>query len=60
MLQMKGEYMTEDGRGVNYEKLTGSDLFKCYQSLTGELVQCDPSQLNEEERKAFFISILLD
>ena len=58
MLHMKGEYMTEDGKGVNYEMLTHSELFERYQSLTRELEYCDPSQLNDEERKAFFISIL--
>ena len=58
MLQMKGEYMTEDGRGVDYEELTSSDVFKRYESLAGELERCDPSKLDEDERKAFFISIL--
>ena len=58
MLNMKGEYMTEDGKGVNYEVLTHSKLFERYQSLARELEYCDPSQLNEDERKAFFISIL--
>lgn len=57
MLQMKGEFMTEDGKGVNYEMLTRSELFKRYQGLTGELEQCNPSRLDEDERKAFFISI---
>ena len=59
MLNMKGEYMTEDGKGVNYEMLTQSELFGRYQSLARELVHCDPSQLDEDERKAFFISILI-
>ena len=57
MLQMKGEFITKDGKGVNYELLTHSELFKRYQGLTSELEQCDPSQLDEDERKAFFISI---
>ena len=59
MLHMKGEYMTEDGKGVNYEVLTHSELFKQYQSLARELEYCDPSQLDEGERKVFFISILI-
>ena len=58
MLRMKGEYMAEDGKGVNYEMLTHSELFERYQSLARELEYCDPSQLDEDERKAFFISIL--
>ena len=60
MLQMKGEYMTEDGKAVNYEMLTHSELFEHYQSLVGELNKCDPSRLEEDERKAFFISILIN
>ena len=59
MLHMKGEYMTEDGKGVNYEMLTHSELFGRYQSLARQLDRCDPSQLEEDERKAFFISILV-
>ena len=60
MLQMKGEFMTDDGKGVDYAKLTQSELFGVYQSLAGELVNCDLSQMSEEERKAFFISILYE
>ena len=59
MLRMKGEYMTEDGKGVNYEMLTHSKLFEHYQCLASDLKYCDPSQLDEDERKAFFISILI-
>ena len=58
MLRMKGEYMTEDGKGVNYAMLTHSELFERYQSLARELEHCNPSKLDEDERKAFFISIL--
>lgn len=57
MLQMKGEYMTEDGKGVNYDMLTHSELFDRYQCLTRELNQCSPSHLDEDERKAFFINV---
>lgn len=60
MLQMKGEYMTEDGKGVNYDMLMHSELFDRYQCLTRELNQCSLSHLDEDERKAFFISILND
>lgn len=59
MLHMKGEYMTEDGKGVNYAMLTHSELFEQYQSLARELEHCDLSKLDENERKAFFISILI-
>ncbi len=58
MLRMKGEFMDAEGRGVDYEGLQISKVFNEYVSLTEELVECDISCLGEEERKAFFISIL--
>ena len=58
MLRMKGEYMSPDGKGVDYGSLTKSELFSHYQMLTNQLVQCDPLLLEENERKVFFISIL--
>ena len=58
MLQMKGQFMTSDGKGVDYEALGKSSLFSHYLQLSRELVDCDVQGLSEEERKAFFISIL--
>lgn len=58
MLRMKGDHMTSDGRGVDYSSLSTSDAFAEYTKMAAELVHCDCSSLNEEERKAFFISIL--
>lgn len=59
MLRMKGEFMDAEGRGVDYEGLRKSALFSEYVKLAGELVECDIGCLGEEERKAFFISILM-
>ncbi len=57
MLQLKGSHMTGDGRGVDYERLRGSELFLEYVELSSRLVDCDPSHLDESHRTAFFISI---
>lgn len=58
MLQLKGSHMTEDGRGVDYERLRDSALFREYVQLSNRLVECDPAHLDERHRTAFFISIL--
>ena len=59
MLKMKGEYMSEDGKSVNYVKLKNSDTFKDYVKRTSQLHHLDLTKLSLTERKAFFISILL-
>ena len=58
MLQMKGEFMSADGKGVDYGSLSTSEVFTQYLQLAEELDGTDISQLSEAERKAFFISIL--
>lgn len=58
MLQLKGGHMTEDGHGVDYNQLKESKLFKEYTELAQQLVNCDPTTLEDLQRKAFFISIL--
>ena len=58
MLCVKGDHMTDDGRGVDYSRLNKSKVFQDYVALTSQLRACDPSHLDEAERKAFFISIL--
>lgn len=59
MLQLKGEFMSEDGRQVYYTQLKSSQLFKDYEILARQLCDCDLMALQEEtEKKAFFISIL--
>lgn len=58
MLRMRGEYMSSNGKGVDYAALKESDLFSHYLQLARELAACNISELSEEERKAFFISIL--
>ena len=58
MLAIKGSFISGDGKGVDYASIAGSELFQAYVSLASELRNCDPSSLEENERKAFFISIL--
>lgn len=58
MLELKAEHMAADGRGVDYAKLASSQLFSEYVKLSSQLATCDPTQLSEESRMAFFISIL--
>ncbi len=59
MLRMKGEFMDADGKGVDYDGLRKSALFSDYVELSRDLVECDMKCLGAEERKAFFISILV-
>ncbi|XP_064384202.1 uncharacterized protein LOC135333215 [Halichondria panicea] len=57
MLQLKGHHMTEDGRGIDYERLRESELFREYIDLSTRLVTCDPSSLDHTHKMAFFINI---
>ena len=58
MLKLKGEYMSDDGRSVDYVRLKNSDTFKDYIKQTCQLHYLDLTKLSLTERKAFFISIL--
>lgn len=58
VLTLKGEFLSEDGRGVNYTELSKSDSFKNYVLTAGELRGVDLTACTEQQRKAFFISIL--
>ena len=55
---MKGEFIADDGSGVNYEALKKSQLFEQYKLQAKILKHVDLSTLSEVERTAFFISIL--
>ena len=59
MLQMKGEFMGCDGRGVDYGRLAASATFQQYTSLAERLRTCAVANLSEPQRMAFFISIPL-
>ena len=55
---MKGEVISEDGRGVKYKELQKSPLFEQYKEQAAGLRTIKLDELNEDQRKAFFISIL--
>ncbi|XP_078331133.1 uncharacterized protein LOC144624961 [Crassostrea virginica] len=57
MLSIKGECIGED-RGIDYDKLKSSASYKEYKSETLFLQTVSLDELSENERKAFFISIL--
>lgn len=58
MLRLKADHISSDGKGVDYSSLVTSEAFKEYVQVSQQLICCDPSLLAEEERRAFFISIL--
>lgn len=54
--RIKGEYMMGDC--VDYATLRSSDLYQEFQNSTSKLVTVDLDSYTEQQRKAFFISIL--
>ena len=58
MLHIKAQHISPDGRGVDYSGLASSTPFQDYIKVANKLIKCDPSSLSEDERTAFFISIL--
>ena len=58
MLQLKAQFITDDGRSVKYDELKNSDTFKDYVTNSQQLHHLDLTKLSLMEKKAFFISIL--
>ena len=57
MLELKGLYLSPDGKGVDYGRLKESVEFNGYKTIARELATVDLMEdSNEEQRKAFFIS----
>ena len=57
MLQLKGLYLSPDGRGVDYGRMKESEEFKQYKEIAQTLTAIDMMKdTNEQQRKAFFIS----
>ena len=50
--------MSDDGKAVDYVKMKKSPEFGQYLKEALELQKVDPSNMNENEKKVFFISIL--
>ena len=59
MLKIKGDFMTEKGRAVDYSALRSSDMFARYTKECTMLHGVDLGSLGDEEKIAFFISIIL-
>ena len=57
MLSLKVQFLAEDGRGVDYQKLRGSPEFQEYNEIAGKLNHVELKGSSEIERIAFFISI---
>ncbi|XP_052798986.1 uncharacterized protein LOC128230606 isoform X2 [Mya arenaria] len=58
MLKLKGEFIIEDGKGVNYAGIKGSKMFKDYfENLAPQLQYVDLGMVSENEKKAFFINV---
>ena len=55
---MKSDYITEDGRGVDYKSLKESSLLPEYETLAVNLQFVLLDNLSDKEKMAFFISIL--
>lgn len=58
MLKIKGSFITEEGRAVDYGALKESDLFQEYVDRTKTLKAVNLENLKQAEKIAFFLSIL--
>lgn len=57
MLKIKGSFITEEGRAVDYSALKESDLFQEYVDRTKALKTVNLGNLEQAEKIAFFLSI---
>ena len=57
MLKIKGSFITEEGRAVDYTALKKSELFQEYVDRTQALQAVDLGSLERMEKIAFFLSI---
>lgn len=58
MARLKGRYLSEDGKTVDYVGLKGDKLFQEFEGLSNQLVHADLAELSSIQRKAFFISMM--
>jgi hypothetical protein len=54
---LKGKYLSEDGKSVDYAELRNDNLFKEFQAQSVQLADLELADLSPVQRKAFFISI---
>lgn len=57
MLSLKGQFLSVDGRGVDYSKLYHSQEFEEYLKNAKNLNHVELGGCSEQERKAFFINV---
>lgn len=57
LLQLKSNFISEDGTSVLYNKMAESQLFKQYRQLASQLKHLNVQEYDEVERKAFFINL---
>lgn len=59
MLTLKSQFISEDGKSVDYANMKKSDIFKDYIRNCQQLHYLDLTKLSLVEKKVFFISISL-
>jgi len=57
ILRLKGKYLADDGKSVDYRGLRNDELFLEFENLVDQLYHVELDQLNLNQLKAFFISI---
>lgn len=57
MLQLKSEFMSEDGSKVDYDGIEHSQGFETYKQTATQLQHIDVGAMSELERRAFFINV---
>jgi hypothetical protein len=57
VLAVYGEFLSDDGRSVDYVGMAKSDAFAAYVAASRELRHVDAAQLTVGERMAFFINL---
>ncbi|XP_059179634.1 uncharacterized protein LOC131958563 [Physella acuta] len=57
LLRLKGRFISEDGKSVNYLQMKESPEFRAYLTDANDLCRVDLSHMSEVERKVFFLNI---
>ncbi|XP_059099524.1 uncharacterized protein LOC131893495 isoform X1 [Tigriopus californicus] len=57
ILQLFGDYLSKDGKTVDYKGIATSKSFEAYKRMTLELQRVELEMISHEERLAFFINI---
>jgi len=55
--RLKGKYLSDDGKSVDYQGLRNDDLFVEFESHVDQLYYVDLSELNQAQLKSFFINV---